>query len=206
MPSPANDFLTIGKIQKTHGRRGEVLAEILTDFPDRFAAGENVLLGAGPQTESRAIEASRFHKGRVILKFAGCDSMGAAETLVGRWLGVPRAARRALPPGVVYLDDLIGCTVRESGQTLGAVEAIEETGAQILLRVRTAEGELLIPFAEEICRKVDVEKQEIEVRLPDGLRELNREGRAAGDPQRQAPATRAGRSRRRRSPRSSPSV
>ena len=197
MPSPADDFLTIGRIRKAHGRRGEVAAEILTDFPDRFGAGAELLLSSGPSTETRSLEASRFHKGCVILKFAGCDSIAAAETLAGRWIVVPREARHPLPPGVVYLADLVGCTVREMDQTLGTVEAIEETaGAPVLLRVRTAEGELLVPFAEEICRKVDVEKQEIEVRLPDGLRELNQPSRTPGEPQRRA---RAGRSRRRRS-------
>ena len=81
MPSPADDFLTIGRIRKAHGRRGEVAAEILTDFPDRFGAGAELLLSSGPSTETRSLEASRFHKGCVILKFAGCDSIAAAETL-----------------------------------------------------------------------------------------------------------------------------
>lgn len=187
MPSPAEDSLAIGKIRKTHGRRGEVAADILTDFPDRFGAGEQLLLSDGCTVEPRRLEASRFHKGRVILKFAGCDSIEAAETLLGRWIVVPRESRRTLPPGVVYLADLVGCTVREMGQTLGVVEAIEETvGAPVLLRVRTAEGELLVPFAAEICRIVDVGKQEIEVRLPEGLRELNRE-KAAPDETQRAP-------------------
>jgi 16S rRNA processing protein RimM len=182
MPSPAEDSVAIGKIQKTHGRRGEVAADILTDFPDRFGAGERLLLSDGNEVEPRLVEASRFHKGRVILKLAGCDSMEAAETLVGRWVVVSRESRRRLPPGVVYLADLIGCTVRETGQTLGIVEAIEETaGAPVLLRVRTPEGELLVPFAAEICRRVDVAKREIEVRLPEGLRELNRETAAPKD-------------------------
>lgn len=189
MPSPAEDSLAIGRIRKTHGRRGEVAADILTDFPDRFGVGEQLLLSDGPVAEPWRVEASRFHKGRVILKFAGCDSIKAAEKLIGRWIVVSRESRRTLPPGVVYLADLIGCTVREMGQTLGVVDAIEEpSGAPVLLRLRTAEGELLVPFAAEICRTVDVGKREIEVRLPEGLRELNRE--TAG------PEGREGRSRR----------
>ena len=191
MPSPADDSLTIGKIRKTHGRRGEVAADILTDFPDRFGAGEQLLLSDGSAVEPRLLETSRFHKGRVILKFAGCDSIEAAEALIGRWIVVPREARRTLPPGVVYLADLIGCAVREMGQTLGVVEAIDETiGAPVLLRVRTAEGELLVPFAAEICRIVDVGKQEIEVRLPEGLLELNRKKADPDETQRQERASR----------------
>lgn len=194
MSSSASDSLTIGRVLKTHGRRGEVAAEILTDFPDRFQAGQEVLLSGGTDTQARSVEASRFHKGRLILKFAGCDSITAAESLHGLWIQVPGSARRPLPPGVVYCSELIGCAVRERGHTLGIVEAIEETGASLLLRVRTPEGELLVPFAEELCQTVDVEKREIHVRLPEGLRELNR-----AEPPRPIRA-RACRSRRRPNP------
>ena len=192
IPRPASDSLTIGRILKSHGNRGEVAAEILTDFPDRFQAGNELWLSDGSASQPRVLEGSWFHKGRVILKFLGCDSITAAEALTGLWIEIPRSERRPLPPGIVYLSDLIGCVVRENGQTVGTVEAIEETGATPLLNVRTAEGELLIPFAAEICQTVDVEKQEIQVRLPEGLQELNRtEPRAEKQ-------KRAGGSRRRR--------
>lgn len=195
MPIPAEDALTIGTIRKTHGRHGEVAAEILTDFPDRFGAGEELLLTDGRTVAARLLEGSWFRKGRVILKFAGCDSIAAAETLVGNNIVVPQKARRPLPPGVVYLADLIGCAVLEMGRKLGVVEALVETGASVLLQVRMPEGELLVPFAAEICQKVDVEEQKIEVRLPEGLREINREVRDGKEPQRRTVA----RSRRRRS-------
>ncbi len=188
MPISAEDSLTIGTIRKTHGRHGEVAAEIQTDFPDRFGAGEELLLTDGRTVAARFLEGSWFRKGRVILKFAGCDSIAAAEMLVGSSIVVPQKARRPLPPGVVYLADLIGCTVREMGRTLGVVEALVETGASVLLQVRTPEGELLVPFAAEICQKVDVEKQEIQVQLPEGLREINREVRAGREPQRRTVA------------------
>jgi len=195
MPIPAEDFLTIGTIRKTHGRHGEVSVEIQTDFPDRFEGGEELLLTDGRTAAARLLEGSRFCKGRVILKFAGCDSIAAAEMLVGSSIVVPQKARRPLPPGVVYLADLIGCTVREMGRKLGVVETLAETGASVLLQVRTPEGELLVPFAAEICQKVDVEKQEIQVRLPEGLRDINREVRTGREPQRRT----ASPSRRRRS-------
>ena len=180
MPSPEPESWTIGRIRKTHGRRGEVAVEILTDFPDRFQAGAELLLSNGTTTHPRSLEESRFHKGRMILKFAGIDSITAAETLVGLWIQVPGSARRELPPGLVYVSDLIGCAVQENGKTLGTVEAIEEAGASLLLHVRTEEGELLVPFAQEICRRIDVEKQEIHVRLPEGLKELNRDAPRRG--------------------------
>jgi len=192
MPSSESESWTIGRIRKTQGRRGEVAVEILTDFPDRFQAGQELLLSDGSATHTRALEASRFHKGRMILKLGGIDSIASAEPLVGLWIRVAGSARRALPPGVVYVSDLIGCAVRETGQTLGTVEAVEDTGAAVLLHVRTAEGELLVPFAEAICRRVDVAQKEIRVELPEGLKELNR-----GGPRRRI-LPRVGRSRQRR--------
>ena len=174
MPSPESDYVAVGRIRKTQGRRGEVAAEVLTDFPDRFQAGQELWLSNGATWQKRLLEGSWFHKGRAILKFAGCDSISEAETLVGLWIGLPRSERHPLPAGVVYLSDLVGCDVLENNQRLGTVEGIEETGAVPLLKVGTADGELLVPFAQEICRSVDVEKKEIRVWLPEGLKELNR--------------------------------
>ena len=149
--------------------------EVLTDFPDRFQPGREIWLGEESRAQAVILESSWFHKGLAILKFRGCDSLGAAELLVGRWLQIPRSEQRELPPGTVYLADLVGCEVVEGTRRLGTVEAIEETGAVPLLRVRIPEGELLIPFAQEICQTVDVKRKEIRVRLPEGLEELNRE-------------------------------
>lgn len=174
MPSPESDYIVIGQVRKTQGRRGEVAAEVLTDFPDRFRAGQELWLSNGTTWQKRLLEGSWFHKGRAILKFAGCDSISEAETFVGHWIGLPRSERHPLPPGAIYLSDLVGCDVLENNQRLGTVEAIEETGAVPLLKVGMADGELLVPFAQEICRSVDVEKKEIRVSLPEGLKELNR--------------------------------
>lgn len=168
-------YLAIGRIRGTHGRRGEVAVEVLTDFPDRFQPGREIWLGEESRVRPVILESCWFQKGRAILRFRGCDSLGAAELLVGLWLWIPRSERRELPPGTVYHADLVGCEVVEGTRRLGTVEAMEETGAVPLLRVRTPEGELLIPFAQEICQTVDVKRKEIQVRLPEGLKELNRE-------------------------------
>lgn len=171
-------YVTIARIRKVWGRRGELAAEIQTDFPERFEPGAEVVVFNGRAREKRTLEGVWFHKGLANLKFAGVDSISAAEPLVGGEIQIPLASRKTLAPKQVYLSDLVGCAVVEVGaaaeELLGTVESIEETGAAPLLNVLTADGELLIPFAEEICRKVDVGAKRIEVRLPAGLRELNR--------------------------------
>jgi 16S rRNA processing protein RimM len=175
--SPEPEYLRIARIQKVQGRRGEVAAELWTDFPERFQPGEALWLsGEGlPEAVAEAVvlEQSWMHKGRIILKFRGVDTISAAETLVGRWVLVPRSARWPLPPGAVYLSDLVGCAVLEGEEVLGIVEGIEETGAVPLLKVNRDGRELLVPLARDICSSISPEKKEIRVRLPEGLQELN---------------------------------
>ena len=151
-------------------------AEILTDFPDRFESGQWLWI-SGPRR--LLLERSWFHKGLAILKFQGIESITDAEVLVGHDLQIPRSERRPAPPGAVYISDLIGCAVLEEGENLGTVEALEGTVGVPLLRVAGPEGELLIPFAQEICTGWDVEDRQIHVRLPEGLRQLGRKETSA---------------------------
>ena len=167
------EYLTIARIRRVWGRRGEVAAEILTDFPDRFQPQTEFVLLLRGARQTLALENAWAHKGLLNLKFAGFDSITAAEALVGAEIQIPLDSRRELQPGEIYLSDLVGCAVMEDGAVLGEVEAIEQTGAAPLLQVRTADGELLIPFAEEICRTVDLEHKQVHVKLPAGLKELN---------------------------------
>jgi 16S rRNA processing protein RimM len=183
-----SQYLTIARIRKVQGRRGEVAAEVLTDFPERFQAGTEMALSGGGAPQTLYLEGVWFHKDRAILKFRGIETISQAETLVGRGIQIPLADRRPLPPGMVYLSDLVGCAVMEEGEILGKVESVEDNPAAPLLQVLTAQGEILIPFAAEICRTVDVERKEIHVRLPEGLKELNQRspqgigsGKQAGD-------------------------
>lgn len=190
-------FTCVARIRHTQGRRGEVAADIETDFPERFAAGARFLLGNRRGTAEQAreyrLEDSWLHKGQVILKFAGVGSISEAEQLIGYEVLIPAAERKPLAEGNYYLDDLVGCAVVEQGREIGRVADWEDTGGGVLLHVepadKTAAGEeILIPFAQEICTAVDVAGKLIQVRLPEGLMELN-----AGQP----PARQA-RERRRR--------
>ena len=173
-----SEYVTIARIRKVWGRRGELAAELQTDFPERFAAGSEVVIFNGRTRETRTLEGVHFHKGLANLKFTGVDSISAAESLVGGEIQIPLGSRKMLDPGAVYFSDLVGCAIVEVGpageEALGTVESIEDTGAAPLLKLLTPEGELLIPFAQEICCNVDVAAKRIEVRLPAGLRELNR--------------------------------
>jgi 16S rRNA processing protein RimM len=146
---------------------------MLTDFPERFRPGLRVALASGDERRSYSLENSWFHKGSVILKLHGLDTMTEAEALRDWLVQVPRSERYPLPSGRYYLSDLIGYNVVERGESLGRVADWEETGAVPLLVIKNGAAELLIPFTEAICHAVDEQKKEIHVRTPEGLQDLN---------------------------------
>jgi len=149
--------------------------DLFTDFPERFEAGASVSLWReGKQRRQIELEHAWPHKGGMVLKFCGVDSINEAEQLKGWEVQVPTESRLTLEGQEVYHSDLIGCRVREHGEELGIVASIEQRTGTPLLVVSTEQGELLIPFATEICRVVDTARGVVEVELPEGLRELNR--------------------------------
>jgi 16S rRNA processing protein RimM len=131
---------------------------------------EVYLFGDGSRYQ---VESAWFHGERLILKFAGIDSISDAEPLQGAEVRIPLRERAALEPGEFFHSDLIGCEVieRATGQSLGQVTAWEDCGGSGLLVVR---GDLLIPFAASICVDIDTQARRIVVDLPEGLKELNR--------------------------------
>ena len=163
---------------KTQGRRGEVAAQILSDVPDRFAAGMKLLtLPRNSEADRRELELEDLwpHKGLLVLKFGGVDSISEAETLVGSELQVPRSQRSKLQAGWNYVSDLIGSAVLDHGREIGRIEDVQfGAGEAPLLMVRDAGGRLAeIPFAEAYLDGVDVERRQVRMKLPEGLLEVN---------------------------------
>jgi 16S rRNA processing protein RimM len=165
-------------VVKTQGRRGEVAAEILSDVPGRFVIGMGLLaLPRGPDASRRELEVEELwpHKGLLVLKFAGVDSISEAETLVGCELQVPRSQRAELGAGWNYVSDLAGCSVLDHGREIGRIEAVQfGAGEAPLLIVRDAAGKLMeVPFAEAYLDSVDVERKQVRMNLPEGLLEVD---------------------------------
>ena len=173
-PRPA--WLTVARITRTRGLRGEVVAHLTTDFPETLAERKEVFLWDGETEPRRAkVVRTRFHKNTLLFQFEGISTIEAAEPLVGLEIQLPRTEATPLPAGAHYLHDLAGCRVVEvgTGNELGKVREVEGTPGNFRLAVTTPEGkELLIPFAEEFCPRIDTEAKLIEVTLPDGLLDL----------------------------------
>ncbi len=175
--------VTVARVLRPQGRRGEVAAEILTDFPERLTRLASVMLSDGrsePRTvEVRSCRLSASRGGQAIFHFVEADSISDAEKLVGLEVQIPLSERAALPAGSYYVSDLVGCELREpSGAEIGRVRDVQFTGEGVagtpILVVDSPGGELLIPLAQEICVRVDTTARRIEAVLPEGLRDLNR--------------------------------
>jgi 16S rRNA processing protein RimM len=176
------EFVTIARVAKTQGRHGEVAATLLTDFPELFETRRKLFALANSKKQSGAGDASRrkldldehwFHKGMVVLKFAGVDSISDAEMLVGSEIQIPRSERAALGSDEFYVSDLAGCTVTDSGREIGRIKDVQFGSGEAPLLVVQGEKEYLVPFAAAYIEKIALEQKRLEMKLPEGLLELD---------------------------------
>lgn len=190
------EFLTIARLHKTQGRIGEIAADLLTDFPERFAERKQVLLcDAKGQRQPVTIENHWPHKGRIVLKFAGVDSISAAETLLGQEVQIPASEAAPLEKDSVFVHDLVGCRLFDvtSNQEAGMIDdVVAGAGSASLLIVKAQAGEKeiehMVPFAADYVEQIDTANKIIRMRLPAGLLEVNRpdydDALLADDPER----------------------
>ncbi|MBB5316190.1 ribosome maturation factor RimM [Tunturibacter empetritectus] len=195
MTQIAPAWIVLAHLLRPQGRKGEVLAELLTDFPERFEEQTRVFLAAsgfeGKESEARAAEVVAFwlpvgkNEGRIVLQFAGIETISDAEAVAGLDVIVPREERRVLDDDSVYISELIGCTVYDGAAAVGVVEDVQFattadgarrlTDAAPLLEITSLAGdEILIPFVKAFLVAVDTEAKRIEMKLPEGLIEVNR--------------------------------
>ncbi len=166
-------YLSLGKILRPHGIRGELRMQILTDYPERIPALKTVYLGRAlkPPVSAYAVEGMRYHKGYGLLKLKSIDTRNQAEEL--RQLLVMVDIENAVPleKGELYFFQLIGLSIQtEDGKTLGKITEVLETGANDVYIVDSPEyGEILIPATDETIIEIDVEAGSLTVGLPDGL-------------------------------------
>jgi len=192
--------LIVARILRARGNKGEVAAELLTDFPERLTKLKEVFVGSsGEKGEPRRIPLktcwlSQNHRGQAVFHFEGVDSISEAEKFRGLEVLLPFEQRVTLPEGHYFVSDLIGCSVFEtpaqapvvasSPCSLGEAPALLGTVRDVqfpgegspgtpILEVETSQGEVLIPLAADICTKIDVAARRIDVLLPEGLSDLN---------------------------------
>jgi 16S rRNA processing protein RimM len=175
-PKAQPSHITIARIARTRGNRGEVLADLYTDFPDRFQLLSEVWLELADGSHERlALESCWQHAGRQVLKFSGIDSISSAGRLVGAWVEIEASQAIELPEGTYFDHDLIGCAVCSvSGENLGTVKEILRITGNNQLVVDHAGKEFMIPAVSGICKDISIAKKLILVDLPEGLIDLNK--------------------------------
>jgi 16S rRNA processing protein RimM len=197
-------WVWLARIKRTQGRKGEVFAEVLTDFPEKFSERRRLWLLKSNSTADAAVsEDARevqlvhhwMHKGGVVLHFAGVESISAAEELAGYVVAIPREERAPLEEGDFYITDLIGCALVDVAGTqpvvVGEIGDVDRGAGPVAMLVvrpsesdgerggsRAIDNEILIPFAKDYLRRVDLETRRVEMALPEGLVELNRPERS----------------------------
>jgi 16S rRNA processing protein RimM len=165
--------VTLARFVKTQGRRGEVAAEVHSDVPDRFAPGMKVYALTATRC-ALEIEDLWPHKGLLIFKFAGVDSISDAERIVGAELQVPRTERAQLEPGWTYVSDLVGCALFDHSREVGRVEDVQfGAGEAPLLIIGSGDKTFAIPFAEAYLERVDVPHRQLRMNLPEGIFEID---------------------------------
>jgi 16S rRNA processing protein RimM len=200
MTPQTQEWVWLARIRRPQGRKGEVFAEILTDFPEKFAQRRQLWLlhesvpeprphqaaesGAGGPPDShspRSLQLTNhwLHKGGVVLHFAGVDSISDAETLAGMIVAIPREERAPLAEDEFYIGDLIGCAlvnvaVPDAPMSVGEIENVERGAGPVpILIVQGPAGEVLVPFAKSYLRTIDLDARRVEMALPEGLTDLN---------------------------------
>ncbi len=168
-------LVAVARGVRTRGLKGEIVADLLTDFPERFAETATlIVLGQDGTREIVELEAHWFQKDRVVLKFRGYDTIETASVLLGREFAVPEADRIPLEEGSFYQWELLGCSVETlSGEVVGKVtEFLRTGGVEILVVTADEKREVLVPMAESIVVEIDVAKKRIVLDPPEGLLEL----------------------------------
>lgn len=164
---------------------------MFTDFPEKFSERKRLYaLGKNDERREMTVEDHWPHKGWMVFKFAGVDSMDAAELLIGCELQIPLSERAELEPGATYVSDLLGCKVVDIAAQPNEVGTIRDvefgTGEAPTLVLNGSSGEeIMIPFAAEYVSRLDVAGKRLEMKLPEGLIEVQtavrrRESKRAG--------------------------
>ncbi|HEX5884584.1 MAG TPA: ribosome maturation factor RimM [Pyrinomonadaceae bacterium] len=170
----SSELVIIARAVKPRGLKGELVAELLTDFPDRFEDVEELVL-VSPKGERRAgrIENYWFQNNRVVLKLAGYDDVEAAKELVGFEFAVPESERVPLPSDHYYDWELEGCSVKVGSESIGKIQSVIRTGGTEILAIADEHGkEFLIPLVDSIVVEIDTAAKTIVVDPPEGLLDL----------------------------------
>lgn len=165
-------YVAVARVIRPHGVRGEVQLESLSDVPERFEGLHHVTLAPARATDPGApgepaeVESIRWAARVLVAKFAGVESVEAAERLRGWYLKVPESALAPLPEGHHYVYQLVGLLVRDTrGTPVGVLDDVWRRPANDVFVVRRPGGEeLLVPALASVVVRIAPEAGEVVLR------------------------------------------
>ena len=166
--------VVIAGVVSTHGRRGEVKARSETDYPDRFKEFKEVMIvSPGGEERKGRIESFRWHKGHVLLKFEGIETITEAEEIVGSAIEIDRKLLPPLPEGHISYADIIGFEcVERGGRFLGKVRDIYRINDTDMMEIGKDEKNIMIPVIPAFFSEVNFKERRLKLTLPEGLVDL----------------------------------
>ena len=170
-----SDLIVVARAVRTRGLKGEIVAELLSDFPERFEHVSTIFGVGSGKKKALELENHWFQNDRIVLKFAGYDDVETAKSLIGLDFALPQSERMKLSENEYYDWELEGCSVViKDGPTLGIVRGVLRTGGVELLAIED-EGarEHLVPMVDSFVIKIDISRREILIDPPEGLLELS---------------------------------
>ena len=166
-------LLVVASIRRTHGLEGEVVADVVTDFPERLRPGLRVVWRSGASERPLTLRGVRPHAGRMLLAFDGVETVDAARVLAGGDLCVPEGEAFPPPEGFYYEHEVAGFRcVDGAGRELGTVTGLEKTAAGPMLTVKREGRETPVPWTRPIVVDVDRAGRRIVLDPPAGLFDL----------------------------------
>ncbi|TRM12379.1 ribosome maturation factor RimM [Lentibacillus cibarius] len=166
------EMFNAGRIVNTHGVKGEVKVQRITDFDDRFAIGNRLMLEKEHgQIEELEIDGHRIHKGFDLIHFKGYDNINDVEQWKGHYLKITEDQLTELDEGEFYYHEIIGCSVYlTNGDKLGNIKEILAPGANDVWVVQREKGkDVLIPYIADVVKEVDVSAQKVVIEPMEGL-------------------------------------
>jgi 16S rRNA processing protein RimM len=199
MIQSAAPWVVLARILRPQGRKGEVLAELFSDFPDQLPGRKGLYLAAegfeGAPEQARPVDVlaawqpSGRNEGRIVLHLSGVTDISSAERLKGLDLITAEQDRLPLDDGAAYISDLVGCTVFDGERVIGTVTDLQfplassggrqEEAAPLLVVIadttspHSPADEILIPYVAQFIVTQDLAGRRIVMRLPDGLVDVN---------------------------------
>ncbi|MBO1740524.1 ribosome maturation factor RimM [Leifsonia sp. TF02-11] len=174
-PRPDQTELRVGRLTKAHGLKGAIKVELYTDEPERrFVPGAvfTLQVPTASKWHGKTIELTelRWYNGHPVAFFVGVDDRTEAETLIKAILWVSQDARQLPEEEDAWYDhQLVGLSARRDGVEVGTIARVDHLPAQDLLVVRTADGEVLVPFVSAIVPEVDLAAGTVTLTPPAGL-------------------------------------